>query len=262
MDFAASQDAFARALLGRVGGAREGMPGGVTSARGEYDAARFAVYRNNVFVGLTKALEKRFPVTARLVGAEFFAGMARAYADIEKPASPLMFDYGDGFPDFIAGFAPAGGVAYLADVARIEAAWTRAYHAEDGAAMTAAELAGIAPEALGATRLSRHPAAELVTSVHPVGSIWAAHQTEKVEPVSEWRGEAVLVVRPGMDVAVHVLPARDVVFAGAVLAGETLAAAAEAAIAGDGDFDFGSALVGLISLGALRATAEQKEQQK
>ncbi len=256
MDFAASQDAFAKALLGRAG-----VPTGVTSARGEYDAARFAVYRNNVFVGLTKALEKRFPVTARLVGAEFFAGMARAYADIEKPASPLMFDYGDGFPDFIAGFAPAQGLAYLADVACIEAAWTRAYHAEDAAPMTAAELAGIAPEALGATRLARHPAAELVMSAHPVGSIWAAHQGDEVEPVREWRAEAVLVARPEMDVSVHVLPARDAQFAARVLAGDTLAEAAEAAITGHGGFDFGSALVGLISLGALRAAASLREGQ-
>ena len=94
-------------------------------------------------------------MTARLVGAEFFAGMARAYADAEKPNSPLMFDYGDGFAAFIAGFAPASGLAYLADVARIEAALTRAYNAEDAAAMTLAQLADIALEALGGTRLAR-----------------------------------------------------------------------------------------------------------
>ena len=53
------------------------------------------------------------------------------------------------FAAFIAGFAPASGLAYLADVARIEAALTRAYNAEDAAAMTVAQLADIALEALG-----------------------------------------------------------------------------------------------------------------
>ncbi len=37
-------------------------------------ARRFAVYRNNVAVGLIRALEARFPVTRRLVGDAFFRG--------------------------------------------------------------------------------------------------------------------------------------------------------------------------------------------
>ena len=98
-------------------------------------------------------------------------------------------------------------------------------------------------------------------SAHPAGSIWSAHQGDEVAPVRDWRAEAVLVVRPGMQVSVHVLPARDAKFAARVLAGETLADAAEAAIAEDGDFDFGAALVGLISLGALRAAAKRREEQ-
>lgn len=63
-------------------------------------------------------------------------------------ASPLMFEYGDDFFDFVAGFAPAKGLAYAADVARIEAAWSRAYHAEDVAVLTIADLAALAPERL------------------------------------------------------------------------------------------------------------------
>ena len=75
MDLAATQDAFAAALLDPA----LPVPAGVTSARGKADAKRFAVYRNNVAVGLTRALASRFPVVERLVGEEFFAGMARAY---------------------------------------------------------------------------------------------------------------------------------------------------------------------------------------
>ena len=46
-------------------------------------------------------------------------------------------------------------------------------------------------------------------SAYPAGSIWAAHEADKVEPVREWRAETVLVVRPEMQVSVHVLPACD-----------------------------------------------------
>jgi hypothetical protein len=249
MNFEASQDAFARAVTDP----ESALPEGVTSRRGEADATRFAVYRNNVMVGLTKTLEKRFPVVTRLVGEDFFAGMARAYVNAELPRSPVMFDYGDSFAEFISGYKPAAGVRYLADVARVEAAWTRAYHAEDAAVLTVADLATIPADELGAASLVRHPAAELVRSAHPVGSIWAAHQAETVEPPRTWIAETVLIARPVMDVSVTVLPARDATFAAAVLGGAGLADAAEAALREQGEFDFGSALVGLVSLGAFRA---------
>ncbi len=249
MDFVAIQTAFAEALLDPS----RALPEGVTSPRGGADLARFAVYRNNVHVGLTAALAKRFPVVRQLVGEEFFAGMARAYAGLRKPASPLLFEYGDRFPDFVERFEPARGLAYLADVARIEAAWTQAYHAEDAEPLAAAQLAVLAPGDLGRASLLPHPASSLVLSPHPIGSIWAAHQGATVEPVRIWGPETVLVARPAMEVSVRVLPADGAAFAQALFAGATLSDAAERVTALHAGFDFGAALVGLVSLGAFGA---------
>ena len=245
MSFSASQNAFAQALLH----AAMPVPPGVTSARGEADAARFSVYRNNVFVGLTKALAQRFPVTERLVGTDFFTAMARAFAQDHKPRSPLIIDYGDGFPDFIAGFGPAADLRYLADVAAIEAAWTRAYHAADRVPLGLDGLS-IEPDRLLSATLLTHPSAHIVESAYPAGSIWEAHQQEVVEPPKAWQAETVLVVRPHMTVTVHILPVRDRAFARALVAGATLEQAADAAMREHQDFDFGEALVGLITLGA------------
>ena len=248
----ATLDLFAAALLD----ARSPQPAGITTARGDADAARFAVYRNNVHVGLTGALAQRFPVTERLVGEAFFRGMARVYVQDHKPASPLMFEYGDDFPDFVGGFAPARRLVYLADVARIEVGWSRAYHAADAEALSVAALAAIAPERLAETRLARHPAAAIVTSVHPAGSIWAAHQTDPLGTVVAGQQETVLIARPDATVNVHVLPEADAAFAAALLAGATLGEAAENALAGQPKFDFGAALVGLVTLGAFAANEE------
>lgn len=249
MALGAAQDAFVQALLDP----RLPPPQGVTTARGERDAARFAVYRNNVFVGLTKALGARFPVTERLVGADFFAGMARVYAQDRKPASPLMFEYGDDFADFVAGFSPAASVPYLADIARLEAAWTRAYHAPDEAPLEVATLAAVAPANLLSLRFRPHASACLIASRFPIGSIWAAHQTALVQPVVGHAAQTVLVTRPDMEVGVHVLPQCDKEFSAALVAGSTLGGAAEVAMGARPDFDFGAALVGLLSLGAFAA---------
>ncbi|MDP9813840.1 hypothetical protein J2W42_006716 [Rhizobium tibeticum] len=249
MDFVTSQTAFADALLH----ADRPVPAGITTARGGVDAARFAVYRNNVFVGLTKALAQHFPVTERLVGTQFFVAMARAYAQDHKPASPLMIEYGGDFPDFIASFQPASKLPYLPDVARIEAAWMRAYHAADAAPLELAVLAAIAPEMLADLRLVPHPSAELIRSDYPVGSVWSAHQQETVTPLADRRPQDVLVVRPEMTVNVHILPPQDAVFATCLFNAATLGAAAQAAFAAGPEFDFGTALIGLVSLGAFSA---------
>lgn len=244
MTLQATQDAFAEALLDPA----LPVPAGVTTAGGQADPKRFAIYRNNVAVALSRALENRFPVTKKLVGHDFFAGLARFYIADRKPASPLIFTYGDDFADFVAAFTPAAGVPYLADVARLEAAWTRAYHAADAAPLAVAQLAALDTAHLTATRLTPHPAATLLCSHFPAGSIWQAHQGDG--PADSFAGaECVLVARPQFDVLVHVLPARDAVFAKTLFAGLTLGEAAERAGPEPG-FDFGTALVGLIGLGA------------
>jgi len=225
-------------------------PGGLSSARGVSDPKRFAVYRNNVVAGLGKALERRFPVTLRLVGEEFFRGMARAFISARRPTSPLIAEYGDELPAFIERFEAAASVPYLADVARLEALWTRAYHAADTDPLQAGALTALPGDRLAAARFAPHPSAGLLASRWPVGSIWSAHQQAELKPVGHSHGETVLVVRPDAEVSVHILPDKDAAFAAMLLAGATLGEAAERGAAADSAFDFGTALVGLVGLGA------------
>ncbi|MGH6867688.1 MAG: DNA-binding domain-containing protein, partial [Methylocella sp.] len=48
------------------------LPQGVTSYNSEAPQERFAVYRNNVMVGLVSALQARFPATRKIAGEDFF----------------------------------------------------------------------------------------------------------------------------------------------------------------------------------------------
>lgn len=233
------------------------VPSGVVSPRRTPDARRFAVYRNNVFVSLVGALEKRFPVTRRLVGDAFFTGMARVFAGQQRPRSPILSQYGDDFPDFIAQFPPASSLAYLPDMARLEAAWSDAYHAADAAPLTLAALAALPGEAVERLRLVPHPSTRLIVSDFPVGSIWAAHQTETLGRVTHAQPETVLIVRPEAEVRVHVLPRADTGFATALLAGESLTDASAQAASG---CDPGAVLVGLVSLGAFAGIAAEETQ--
>jgi hypothetical protein len=239
------QAAFAGALMDPV----LPLPAGILGRHGESDARRFAVYRNNVVVGLVEALASRFPVVQRLVGEDFFFAMARCYAVETRPASPLMMEYGGSFPNFIAGFRPAAEVPYLADVARLERAWGEAFHAAEAVPIAISVLPQVG---LGGMAFELHPSARLVRSLHPVGTIWAAHQgEEEPRPPEAWTPEDLLVVRPEAEVLVHRLPPGGGAFVAALIAGRTLGEAVATACAESADFDPAQALAGLFRAGAV-----------
>ena len=63
-----SQDAFTRSVLAQD----LDPPDGLVGAQGRPAAKLFDVYRNNVAVSLTDALETAFPVIAKLLGGARF----------------------------------------------------------------------------------------------------------------------------------------------------------------------------------------------
>lgn len=209
--------AFCRALLDPS----LPIPAGLTDPQGRPDSRRFAVYRNNVIVGLTGALEAGFPVIRKLVGDEFFAAMAREFLRTNPPTSPVLLRYGSGFPAFMAGFPPVAHLPYLADVARLEIALRESYHAADAAPVSADGIAQIPPDCIGGARLCLAPALRLIRSPHPVFSIWCAN-TRGAALGAQPGAQDVLVLRPGYDPEPHLVPAAAATFLAALQAGETL----------------------------------------
>ncbi|MBQ0822028.1 putative DNA-binding domain-containing protein [Microvirga sp. HBU67558] len=235
---------FSLALLDRT---REAPPG-IHAAGRNRAGHRFNVYRNNVFVSLTEALVARFPVCHALVGDEFFRATARVFIELSPPRSPVLMTYGDDFANFIETFPPAGPVPYLGDVARLEAALTRAYHAADASPLTFDELAALAPNRWDDTHLKLHPSVQIVTSQYPVVSIWEAHTHSGESPMIDGsNGEDALVARPDLDVEVHRLPPGAATFLMALLKGASLRAAADGAAA-DPDFDLITTLSGILAV--------------
>jgi hypothetical protein len=242
------------AFAGGIVDSRLLPPPSVLECGGSGLSGGFAVYRNNSVVTLLDALHDRFPVTCLLVGEEFFRAMARSYADDHRPASPLLMLYGDDFPAFIGSFAPAADVPYLSDVARLELAWSEAYHALDDCSLQTQVLSGASPDALLKTRLTLHPSVRTLRSQYPVVDIWAAHQKPgAIAPVTHWRGQDVLIVRPDAEVQVHTLGSGLYAFVGALLDGMCVQDAAEVALGEHVEFDAGQSIVKLLGVGAVVA---------
>ena len=140
-------------------------PKGLTDGAGQPAGRRFDVYRNNVAVSLTEALETAFPVLRKLLGESNFKLLAAAFLRQHPPSSPLMMFYGAAFPAFLEGMEQLAHLKYLGDVARLELALRRAYHAADAAPIAPEALGALAPEELMAARLEFAPAVQLLRSI-------------------------------------------------------------------------------------------------
>lgn len=186
---------------------------------------RFAVYRNNVQTGLVKALTSRFPVIERLVGAPFFAAMARVFAASHPPKTPVLLEWGGDFPGFLNGFPPVATLPYLPDVARLELARGVAYHAADVVPVDPAALAAIDPATV---RLTLAPCVQLFASARGAVSIWQVNQPGQTpRPVKPAQEFALIARTPGFDVLVQPMKPATAALLGALMQGQTLAQAAE-----------------------------------
>ena len=203
-------------------------------------AERLSIHRNNTRIGLTEALRAAYPVVERLVGTPCFDALVRDYLPGHPPRrAPLIFFGGD-FPAFLADHPALDRVPYVADVARLEAAWQQAYHAIEAEPLSAAELAGLPADGLDGLRLVPHPSLRFLASAYPVSAIWGANQPEADGDGTvisrDQGGETVLVARPRAQVIL--LPVSPGAFSltMALAAGQPLLAGWESALATEPGF--------------------------
>jgi hypothetical protein len=88
--------------------------------------AGLQVHRETILSALTNVLRMTFPTVAALTGSPFFNHVARTFALNNRPLDPVLFYYGDSFPDFLS--RRSGSASYLEDVARLDLAIDRAAH--------------------------------------------------------------------------------------------------------------------------------------
>jgi Putative DNA-binding domain len=230
------------------------LPSGVTSWTSAEPERRFNVYRNNMRGALAEALAVRYPAVMRLVGEQFFQAMARDYAMNNLPRSPVLIGYGEDFPDFIAGFAPAQSLPYLADVAELESAYWIAYHAADAEALPPSAFAGLDPGQLAGLRVELLSSAAIISSPHPIIAIWRTNVADaEVTPVDLTQSEDALIVRPKLDVEVRTLPPGGATFLSLLQQGMALGEAASVATDASPAFDLAANLAGLMQAQIVKA---------
>jgi hypothetical protein len=256
------QQMLLRALLGD---ARPGVVGGWLQERPERLLRGLQAYRANAGALAEKVLAAAFPTVVMLIGAAAAVGLARACWRASPPVRGDMAQWGEGVPAFIAADPQLASEPYLADVARLDWAVHQAEMAADVASPSGLERLADSDPALLCLELA--PGTTLVSSAHPIASIWQAHRpapdglatehgADRFAPVraafATGAGEHALVVRGGGEwhAGVLTLPAPEAAFTAAVLAGRCLADALDEAGAG---FSFEPWLVDMFRHGRIAA---------
>lgn len=242
----------------------------------------FAVYRNTVVKGCVDALQANYPAIARLVGDEWFRAAAAIHVRASPPHQATLLLYGEDFADFLARFAPAAELPYLAGVARVERMWTEAHAAADAPPVQASSVASLSPERLARVRLAPHPSARWAWfDAQPIRTIWRRNRAPSGDAVApsgggaeadlrahdamrnpgtaqgddalNWQGEGILLVRPVDRVVDHPLELGGCALLEACARGANLAQAADAALRAQAETDLAALMAHLLAAGAFAA---------
>ena len=215
---------------------------------------RLQIYRNNYFLSLTKVLRDIHPTVRKLVGDDFFNYTATEFIKVSPPLTGNLHNYGEQFAVFLNEFDPSAKLPYLHDVARLDWAHHCAYHAADSVPVPLDRINAVPAESYADLMFVLSPSASILTSRHPVYSIWQFSQAETetdIAPTLDSGGEQVLVFRPALDIVTKRITMEEYVFISALDRGLTLSNAIDVAVKSDSAFELNSVLGQCLSSGLI-----------
>lgn len=243
------QAAFYAAIL--AGGPTEDALLPHLTDHGAQARQRIAAYRRSIIGNQISALQATYPVLARIVGLPFFRAAAGTYVRNHPSDSGDLNEYGADFADFIGSWPPARELGYLSDVARLEWQVQAVYYAADPR-VDLSVIGRSRPEDYGCLRFERSPASARLDSPWPLDRIWHVNGEDYVGDmgVDFSRGARLLLLRRNGRVHVESLAAAEAAFLDA-LAEDTLASAADAAVAATDDANVPAMLARFVGDGTL-----------
>lgn len=212
------------------------------------DEQRFQIYRNNSVIGLREALLGIYPVIHQLVGDEFFQHVAREYAHHHPSNSGNLHAYGEMFPAFLADIPGADSLVYLPDVARLEWAYHRVFHAPEDAVINIQKLSLLDEVSQNRLRFKVSSSCCIFSSAYPVLKIWQMNQEggESVEISLDEDGVQLVVRRLGSDVVFEPLNKALFTLLEKLSKGQLFVDVCAEVVAVDADCDVGAMLKELI----------------
>jgi hypothetical protein len=216
-------------------------------------ASRLAVYRHTVHANVAAALRSTYPAVWRLVGEDYFRGVAHDFIVRHPSECGDLTPVGALFPAYLARLHERDEYAYLGEVARFEWLIQEALLVAEPPPFDLARLRLVPPAAYDGLRFVLHPALRLFESRYPVRRIWESN-VGTAEPDSidlAGGGDRLALLQQRLQPHFHAVTTGEWRWLEALEAGEPFAASVEAALASDAGFDAAGALRRLVSIGAI-----------
>ncbi|GAB5446273.1 HvfC/BufC family peptide modification chaperone [Gymnodinialimonas sp.] len=239
------------AFVTALADAKSPPPDGLCNPFGGPAGKRFDVYRNNVAVSLTEALETGFPTVCKLVGPDFFRATAGIFLRAHPPEDPRLVLYGGRFPGFLARFEHTQPFPYLPDIARFDLGMRQSYHAADAPPLNVGTLSSNDVMDL---RPRLAPATLILQSRFAILDIWRFNHVEGA-PKPGTAAQDVILTRPEFDPEPHLLPKGGHTLARHLKGKMTLSEALVATLAIEPDADASALISVFLSTGALTLTS-------
>ncbi len=200
-------------------------------------ALGLAIYANAYRQRLVEALADAYAKTRLRLGETAFDNAALAYIAAHPPTTRSLRWYGGGFAAHLQEALPQS--LDVAELAQLDWALRNAFDGPDSAALAAADLADVPPEAWASLQLRLVPTAELLRFEHNTVAIWQALDDDDGATPPPTRGsEPVtwLVWRKGLQPHFRSLHPVEAALLQAMQTGTTFAQACEQAqSAGEAD---------------------------
>jgi hypothetical protein len=204
--------------------------------RGARDG-RLAVYVNGYPARLQEAVEESFPAVTHVIGHRATHGLIERYVAALTRHTYNLNDVGAELPSFLRNDPLTDRFPFLADLAALEWAVARAFHAYDQTPLDPAPLAAWTDEQWQEAILQFQPSVALVGSPWPIRELWEARATptEAINIDLRDRPDHVLVRRAGFGVHCESLRDDEAEALTALLAGKTLGEVCEGLMRRSGD---------------------------
>lgn len=138
-------------------------------------AHRLAIHRRHYHASLITALTTKFPATVWLMGPNEFTETAAAFVRSHPPQAPCIAEYGESFPNFIAGMPISARAPYMADVTKADWHLGQVSIAIAEPPLAIDTLATVAPEQLPEIYLTLQPGLRFLAAEWPIDSLIALY---------------------------------------------------------------------------------------
>lgn len=217
-------------------------------------AERLHAYVDGYPARVREALAEAFPAVEHIVGAGAFGTLARRYLPRVPGGIYSLTDVGSALPSFLATDALGDALPFLPDLARLEWAVQRAFHAHLEPPFDATTVSAWGPDDWAMARVRFQPGTACVGSRWPIRALWDARKMprDEIDVALEDRPETVVVYRVEHRVACEPVDPEEARVLGRLLSGATLGDAT-ADLSGDDAERLGGWTAGWVARGLVVA---------